>query len=75
MTEKACASANCAYVKPTFKYCHYLFNNAAFREDNLESLTLFHFFSPLNHVFDLILRNFNISKVLFSVQIPFNLSK
>lgn len=70
----------CAYVEPTFKYCYYFFfNNAAFREDNFESLTLFNFFLLLtwvqDHVFDLILRNFKISKVLFSVQIPFNLSK
>lgn len=45
------------------------FNNAAFREDNFESLTLFNFFLLLtwvqDHVFDLILRNFKISKVLF----------
>lgn len=57
----------------------FFFNNAAFREDNFESLTLFNFFLLLtwvqDHVFDLILRNFKISKVLFSVQIPFNLSK
>lgn len=26
----------------------FFFNNAAFREDNFESLTLFNFFSPLN---------------------------
>lgn len=57
----------------------FFFNNAAFREDNFESLTLFNFFLLLtwveDHVFDLILRNFKISKVLFSVQIPFKLSK
>lgn len=57
----------------------FFFNNAAFREDNFESLTLFNFFLLItwvqDHVFDLILRNFKISKVLFSVQIPFNLSK
>lgn len=68
----------CAYVKPISSIAIiFFFNNAAFREDNFESLTLFNFFLLLtwDHVFDLILRNFKISKVLFSVQIPFNLSK